>query len=113
MEPYSRAELIVSVDSIWSVCERTMYAFEKCKIDNGNDPQACLKYSVSVAGCTQKIMREITKTCKPELDKAVHCVEENNMRTLKCTKETEELFKCFKTNSFEKLVLLIIDLYKN
>ncbi|EFA74905.1 putative NADH dehydrogenase [Heterostelium album PN500] len=102
MEQYTRAELLMSVDPIWSICERSMYAFEKCKIEKGDDPEVCLRYAIAVSGCTQKIMQELTKECKQELDKAVHCLEENNMRSVKCDKERVDLSQCFKLKSFEK-----------
>eukprot|EP01133_Synstelium_polycarpum_P015717 gene15717-18673_t len=102
MEAYTRAELLMSVDPIWSVCERSMYAFEKCKIEKGEDPEACIRFSIAVAGCTQKIMADIVKDCNKELMDASRCMEENNMRSLKCEKERTELSQCFRIKSFDK-----------
>ncbi|GAM19239.1 hypothetical protein SAMD00019534_024140 [Acytostelium subglobosum LB1] len=102
MEQYTRAELLVSSDSIWSVCDQSVHAFEKCKIEKGDEPEACIRYAIAVAGCTQKIMRELTQDCRKELDDAVFCIEENNMRSVNCNKEMTSLTNCFSTKSFDK-----------
>eukprot|EP01132_Coremiostelium_polycephalum_P011231 gene11231-13759_t len=54
METYTRAELLSSRDSIWSICDTVTIAFEKCKMEKGQDPKACLAYSTAVMGCSQK-----------------------------------------------------------
>ncbi|KAN0015144.1 hypothetical protein ACTFIU_001467 [Dictyostelium citrinum] len=95
MESFTRAELLSSIDNLWSVCGNTFDAFEKCRMEKGSDPSLCLRESTAVMGCSQKVMREIINNCQPEMEKTVTCIEENNMRTLCCDAEKKEFNECF------------------
>ncbi|KAF2074384.1 hypothetical protein CYY_004318 [Polysphondylium violaceum] len=102
MEQYTRAELVSSRESLWAICGAAFQAYENCKLEKGDDPEACLKKSIAVTGCTQKIMKDIVALCNPELKESATCCEENNMRTLKCPNEEKALENCFENNVLPK-----------
>ncbi|KAN0047867.1 hypothetical protein ACTA71_002254 [Dictyostelium dimigraforme] len=104
MESYTRTELVASKESIWTICAGAFEAFEKCKMEKGNNPEVCLRESTAVLGCSQKVMRQLVKSCQPELDKSVKCIEENNMRTIPCEQILNEYNECFERLVHEKFI---------
>ncbi|EGC39686.1 hypothetical protein DICPUDRAFT_147508 [Dictyostelium purpureum] len=95
-------EYLVSREPLWKVCEPVYEAFEKCKMENGDDPEKCLNRSTAVVGCATKVMREISSKCKSELDAAVKNCENNNNRTIGNEKEEAALTSCFDSKVFPK-----------
>ncbi|GAM18163.1 hypothetical protein SAMD00019534_013380 [Acytostelium subglobosum LB1] len=89
----------MSVDSIWTVCERSMYSYEMCRIEKPESE--CLRFAAAVSGCTQRVMEELMIDCSSELNDAVRCMDTNGS-TKKCDKERIELTNCFKVKSFDK-----------
>ncbi|KYR00231.1 putative NADH dehydrogenase [Tieghemostelium lacteum] len=99
---YTRGELITARDSLWTVCGESMLAFEKCKMEKGDDPEACLQFSIAVMGCSSKIMRDLTSKCGEYLKAGSSCLNENNMRSLECDKEKLKLDECFTSKVLPK-----------